>query len=200
MNVPFRLFVIALGLLVGVCANEACAADLKVIAPGATRSLVQELVPLYEKSSGHHISLSYGTAGEVQRRLEAGEVFDVALLTKPRIETLQAAGTIVAGSVAVIGRSPIAIAVKQGAAKPDISSVEAFKRAVLAAKSIAYTDPASGGTSGIHMETVLRRLGIVEQIAAQTKRISGKPGGPPAAGGAIAHGEAAHGPPAVSGS
>jgi molybdate transport system substrate-binding protein len=190
MKPPFRLLVIALGWFVGICAGKASAADLKVIAPGATRSLVQELVPLYEKSSGHHISLSFGTAGEVQRRLEAGEVFDVALLTKPRIETLQAAGTIVAGSVAVIGRSPIALAVKQGATKPDISSVDAFKRAVLAAKSVAYTDPASGGTSGIHMETVWRKLGIAEQISPKAKLVTGKPGVPPAVGEAVAHGEA----------
>jgi molybdate transport system substrate-binding protein len=190
MNPRSRLLVIAFGWFVSICAGEASAADLKVIAPGATRSLVQELVPLYEKSSGHHISLSFGTAGEVQRRLEAGEVFDVALLTKPRIETLQAEGTIVAGSVAVIGRSPIALAVKQGATKPDISSVDAFKRAVLGAKSVAYTDPASGGTSGIHMETVWRKLGIAEQIAPKAKLVTGKPGAPPAVGEAVAHGEA----------
>src|SRR6267154_479749 len=131
MSVASRLFVFALILVAGVARGEARAADLKVIAPGATRSLMQELTPMFEHSSGQHLSLSYGTAGEVEKRLAAGEVFDVALLTRPRIETLQAAGTIVAGSVAVIGRSPIALAVKQGAAKPDISSVEAFKRAVL---------------------------------------------------------------------
>jgi molybdate transport system substrate-binding protein len=151
---------------------------------------MQELGPMFERSSGQHLSVSYGTAGEVEKRLAAGEVFDVALLTKPRIETLQGAGTIVAGSVAVIGRSPIALAVKQGAAKPDISSVEAFKRAVLAAKSVGYTDPTTGGTSGIHMGTVWRRLGIADQIAAKAKLVKGQPGAPPAVGEAVAHGEA----------
>jgi molybdate transport system substrate-binding protein len=190
MSAAARLLVIAFAVIGGFLSDQARAADIAVIAPGATRSLMQELAPMFEKSSGQHLSLSYGTAGEVQRRLEAGEVFDVALLTKPRIETLQAAGTIVAGSVAVIGGSPIALAVRQGAAKPDIRSVEAFKHAVLTAKSVAYTDPASGGTSGIHMETVFRRLGIAEQVARKAKLVTGQPGAPPAVGEAIARGEA----------
>jgi molybdate transport system substrate-binding protein len=189
MRAAARLFT-ALAFLIAGASGAVRAADISVIAPGATRSLMQELGPMFERSSGQHLSVSYGTAGEVEKRLAAGEVFDVALLTKPRIETLQGAGTIVAGSVAIIGRSPIALAVKQGAAKPDISSVEAFKRTVLAAKSVGYTDPATGGTSGIHMATVWRRLGIADQIAAKAKLVKGQPGAPPAVGEAVAHGEA----------
>ena len=154
------------------------------------RSVLQELTPAFEKASGHHLNITYGTAGEVERRLMEREPFDVGVATKPRIQTLEGDGTVVKGSVLVIGRSPIALAVKKGAPKPDIGSVEAFKQALLAAKSVAYTDLAAGGTSGIHMAGVFKRLGIADQLQPKLKAITGKPGAPPAVGEAVAHGEA----------
>lgn len=168
----------------------ASAADITMLSAGAMRSVLQDLVTTFEGDTENQITITYGTAGEVQKRLEAGEVFDVAVATKPRLRTLEIAGTIVAGSVVVVGRSPLALAVRGGAPKPDISSVAAFRKAMLAAKSIAYTDPASGGTSGIHMTQVMRDLGIADEIKAKTKLITGKPGAPPAVGEAIARGEA----------
>lgn len=185
-----RLLGAALLGVVAVAPGTARATDLAVVAPGATRSILKELVPAFEKASGDHVAVTFGTAGEVERRLTSREPFDVALITKTRLDTLEADGTIVKGSVVVIGRSPVALAVKQGAPKPDISTVEAFKQALLTARSVAYTDPASGGTSGIHMQAVLRRLGIADQLAAKTKLITGAAGAPPAVGEAVAHGEA----------
>jgi molybdate transport system substrate-binding protein len=178
----------ALALALG--GTPAVAADITVVSAGAMRSVVQDLAAPFEQSSGNHLVLTFGTAGDVEKRLEAGEVFDVAIATKPRLEKLESAGAIVAGSVVVAGRSPLALAVRTGAPKPDISSVDAFKKAMLDAKSIAYTDPASGGTSGIHMAEVMRDLGIADEIKAKTKLITGKPGAPPAVGEAIAKGEA----------
>jgi molybdate transport system substrate-binding protein len=183
-----RLFLlVALALSVG--GTPAVAADVTVVSAGAMRSALQALTASFE-SAGNKVTATYGTAGDVQKRLEAGEVFDVAIATKPRLAKLEAAGTIVAGSVVVVGRSPLALAVKAGAPKPDISSVDAFKKAMLAAKSIAYTDPASGGTSGIHMAEVMRDLGIADQIQAKTVLVKGQAGAPPAVGEAIAKGEA----------
>jgi molybdate transport system substrate-binding protein len=182
------LFTLALGLV--LAGTPAIAADITVLSAGAMRSVLQELVGPFEGGTGNHVTFTFGTAGDVERRLEAGEVFDVAVATKPRFQKLEAAGTIVPGSVVVVGRSPLALAVRAGATKPDIGSVDAFKRAMLAAKSIAYTDPASGGTSGIHMAQVMRDLGIADDINAKTKLISGEPGSPPAVGEAIAKGEA----------
>src|ERR1700730_2023241 len=154
-----RLFGLAAILLCAMALGPAGAAEIKVLSAGAMRSVLEALVPRFQKETGHPVAVGYGTAGEVERRLKEQEVVDVAIATKPRIQTLEGAGTIVAGSVGVIGRSPIALAVRQGAAKTDIGSVAVFKQALLAAKSVAYTDPASGGTSGIHIATVLRRLG-----------------------------------------
>jgi molybdate transport system substrate-binding protein len=185
-----RLFGLAAILLCAMALGPAGAAEIKVLSAGAMRSVLEALVPRFQKETGHHVVVAYGTAGEVERRLKEQEVVDVAIATKPRIQTLEGAGTIVAGSVGVIGRSPIALAVRQGAAKPDIGSVAVFKQALLAAKSVAYTDPASGGTSGIHIATVLRRLGIAEQLQPRIKLVTGRPGAPPAVGEAVAHGEA----------
>ena len=130
------------------------------------------------------------TTDVFEKRVAARDVFDVAVATKVRLQTLEATGTLVSGSIVVIGHSPIALAVRQGAAKPDISSVEAFKKAMLAASSIAYTDPASGGTSGIHIAQVLRDLGIFEEIKSKIRPVTGQPGAPPAVGEAVARGEA----------
>ena len=185
-----RLGLCALALGLVLAGTPAIAADITVLSAGAMRSVLQELVTPFEGGTGNHVAFTFGTAGDVERRLEAGGVFDVAVATKPRLQKLEATGTIVPGSVVVVGRSPLALAVHAGATKPDISSVDAFKQAMLAAKSIAYTDPASGGTSGIHMTQVMRDLGIADDIKAKTKLISGKPGSPPAVGEAIAKGEA----------
>ena len=185
------LFVLALLLAAaGFGPGPASAADITVVSAGAMRSVLQELTTPFEGGTGNHVTMTFGTAGDVEKRLEAGEVFDVAVATKPRLQKLEGAGTIVPGSVVVVGRSPLALAVHTGAHKPDISSVDAFKKAMLAAKSIAYTDPASGGTSGIHMAQVMRDLGIADQIQSKTLLVKGQGGAPPAVGEAIAHGEA----------
>ena len=185
------LFVLALAFAGPVLTPApASAAEITVVSAGAMRSVLQELMPSFESNTGNHVAVTYGTAGDVEKRLEAGEVFDVAVATKPRLRKLESTATIVPGSVVVVGRSPLALAVRAGSAKPDIGSVDAFTKAMLAAKSIAYTDPASGGTSGIHMTQVMRDLGIADEIKSKTKLISSKPGAPPAVGDAIARGEA----------
>lgn len=184
--------VAALGLLaIAIKAPAAAADDITVLSAGAMRSAVQEIAASYQKSSGEQLTMIFGTAGDVEQRVRSGDkVYNVAIATKPRLEELEKAGKIVAGSIVVIGRSPIALAVRKGQPKPDISTVEAFKKTLLAAASIAYTDPASGGTSGIHMAQVIRDLGIADAVQAKTKLITGQPGAPPAVGEAIAHGAA----------
>jgi molybdate transport system substrate-binding protein len=170
--------------------GPALAGDITVLSAGAMRSVVQALAAPFEQASGNHLVFTFGTAGDVEKRLADGEVFDVAVATKPRLAKLEAAGTITTGSVVVVGRSPIALAVKQGAPKPDIGSVDAFKKTLLAAASIAYTDPASGGTSGIHLAQVLERLGLAAELTPKIRRITGSAGHPPSVGDAVAGGKA----------
>jgi len=187
--------VFAFALAVTAFAGSANADEVKVLSAGAMRAILQQVGPEFEKS-GHHLSVIYATAGGVEQKIEAGDNFDVALLTKPRLDKLAQSGKIDGGSIAVLGRSPIALAVKAGAPKPDISSVEAVKKALLAAKSVAYTDPASGGTSGIHFAKELERLGIAGQV--RGKPIQGVGGAPPAVGEAVAKGEAELGAQPIS--
>jgi molybdate transport system substrate-binding protein len=182
---------LALGLGIGgIGGVPASATEITVLSAGAMRSVVQALAAPFESASGNHVALTFGTAGEVGKRVAARDVFDVAVATKVRLQILEATGTLVSGSIVVIGRSPIALAVRQGAAKPDISSVEAFEKAMLAASSIAYTDPASGGTSGIHLAQVLERLGLAAELTPKIRRITGSAGHPPSVGDAVAGGKA----------
>src|SRR5262249_904624 len=159
------------------------AAEIKVLSAGALRSLLQELKPDFEKNSGNRLVLDFATAGGVDDRIASGDAVDVALLTEPRIKKLEGDGKIARDSIALIG-----LVVKKGAPRPDISSVDAFRRALLAATSIGFTDPASGGTSGIHIAKVFEQLGIAGELKPKLRPIAGSAGHPPSVGGAVALG------------
>ena len=155
-NIAIRLLAAILALLAGLSAGASAAAEIKVLCGGGMRAVLQQLAPAFEKSSGHKLVIEYATAGKIEERVAADETIDVAILTKPRVDKLVRGAKLVGGSTAMLARVPIGLAVKQGAPSPDISSVEAFKRTLLNAKSIAYIDPASGATSGIHLAQALK--------------------------------------------
>jgi molybdate transport system substrate-binding protein len=159
-----RLVAAAVLLLAGLTAGTAGAAEITVVSAGAMRAALEELAPAFEKESGNKLKIEYATAGKVEEKIAADEEIDVAILTKPRADKLVGKAKLVGGTSTMLARVPIALAVKKGAAKPDIGSVEAFKKALLGAKSIAYNDPASGATSGIHMAQVLDKLGIAAEL------------------------------------
>jgi molybdate transport system substrate-binding protein len=185
-----RLIGFVAAVVGGCCSGAVQAADIKVLSAGALRSLMQGLAPDFEKTSGNHLVLDFATAGGVEQRIAAGEAIDVAILTEPRIKTLEGDGKIAKESVALIGRAAIGLVVKKGAPHPDISSVAAFRRTLLLARSVGYTDPASGGTSGIHIAKIFERLGIAGDLKGKLRPISGSAGEPPSVGGAVALGEA----------
>jgi len=166
------------------------AAEIRVLSAGALRSLLQDLKADFEKNSGNRLVLDFATAGGVDDRIASGDAVDVALLTEPRIKKLEGDGKIARDSIALIGRAQIGLAVKKGAPRPDISSVDAFRRALLAATSIGFTDPASGGTSGIHIAKVFEQLGIAGELKPKLRPIVGSAGHPPSVGGAVALGVA----------
>jgi molybdate transport system substrate-binding protein len=181
-----RLLASAAVLVGGCCFGAAQAADIHVLSAGALRPLLQELAPGFEQRSGNHLVLDFATAGGIEQRIEAGDAVDVAILTEPRIKKLEGEGKIARDSIALIGRAKIGLAVKKGMPRPDIGSVDAFKRTLLAAKSIAYTDPASGGTSGIHMAKVFEEFGLAAELKPKLRPIAGNAGAPPSVGGAVA--------------
>jgi molybdate transport system substrate-binding protein len=181
----------ALSLLAGLSAGAAGAAEIKVLCSGAMRGVLQQLAPAFEKSSGHELVIEYATAGKVEEKVAADEAIDVAILTKPRADKLVRTAKLVGGTTTVLARVPIGLAVKAGAPHPDIGSVEAFKRSLLNARSIAYVDPASGGTSGIHLAQVLEKLGIAAELKPKLRLVSAAAGqSSPRVGEVVQRGEA----------
>jgi len=162
---------IALGLgLFGITVGStARAADIKLLCAVALHPAFDTLIPVFEKSSGHKVTVAYGTAGAVADRVQKGEAADLVINSVPMIDRLQAQGKVVAGDRVIIAKVGVGAFVSKGAAKPDISSVDAFKRSMLAAKSIAYPDPAGGGASGIYVSSLLERLGIAAEMKPKTK-------------------------------
>ena len=160
---------IALGLaLFGITAGStARAAEIKLLSASALHPAIDALIPDFEKSSGHKVTVAYGTAGAVADRVQKGEAADIVISAGPLIDQLQAQGKVVADvTIAKVG---VGVFVRKGAAKPDISSADAFKRSMLAARSIAYPDPAGGGASGIYVASLLERLGIAVEMKPKTK-------------------------------
>jgi len=171
-KIAIRLLVVILGLLAGFSAGAAGAAEIKVLCSGAMRAVLQQLAPDFEKSSGNKLVIEYATAGKVEEKVAADEAIDVAILTKPRVDKLVRAAKLVGGTTTMLARVPIGLAVTKGAPHPDISSVETFKRTLLNAKSIAYIDPASGGTSGIHLAYALEKLGLAAELKPKIRLVS----------------------------
>ena len=149
------------------------AAEIKLLTAGAMRAVVMELLPDFETRSGHKITLDNATAGTLAKRIEAGEAFDVAIITPKVIADLEQKGKIVAGSRRDLAKGGIGVAVKAGAPLPEIKTVDAFKRTLLSATSVAYIDPKSGGSSGIYFDGLLERLGIADAIRAKAKLKAG---------------------------
>src|ERR1700693_689859 len=144
--------------------NGAQAAELKVLTSTALKAAMEELGPQFERASEYKLVITYGPSASLKQQIEAGETFDLALITPASIDDLIKQGRIDAASRSNIGRTGIGVAIRAGAAKPDISTVAAFKRALLDAKSITYGDPARGGLSSVYFVTLLERLGIADQI------------------------------------
>ena len=141
-------------------------AKLKVLSGNGPRAAVRELCAQFERATGHAVDLQLDVNPEVVRRGKAGEAFDVAVGNPSTIEQLIASGKVDAGSRAEIGSAGLAVAVRSGAPKPDISSVEAFKRTLLAAKAVAF--PAHGA-SGLYFVGLVDCLGLAPQMQGKLK-------------------------------
>jgi molybdate transport system substrate-binding protein len=152
-----------------LAASAAHGAEVKVLTAGAFKQVVLALVPVYERKTGNHVTVDNGTAGQLKKRIADGETFDVAVITPAVIDELIASGKVASGSKINLASVGIGVVVKEGAAKPDIGTVEKFKEALLKAKSVAYIDPKSGGSSGIYIDKLLERLGIADQIRPKAK-------------------------------
>ncbi len=138
---------------------------IKILSGGAMRSLMVEVVPLFERASGVKVEIEFRLTSVLMKEIEAGAAFDVALLPRPELDALVRAGKIAAGSTVDVTRSAVGLAVRAGARKPDIATVDAFKRTLIAARSIAYSD----GPSGAYIAALLERLGLADAMKPKTK-------------------------------
>jgi molybdate transport system substrate-binding protein len=172
-------------------AGAASAADVHVMISAGFYQPYSELRPAFESESGHRLVTTRGPSlGDspeaIPNRLKRGEPADVVIMVGASIDDLAQQGLVRAGSKTDLARSEIGMVVRAGAAKPDIGSVDAFRRTLLDAKSVAYSDSASG----IYLSTTLfTRLGIAEQVAGKSRKIKGPPSGEPVAA-VVARGEA----------
>ncbi|HWX85515.1 MAG TPA: substrate-binding domain-containing protein [Xanthobacteraceae bacterium] len=142
--------------------------ELTVFSTIGVRSAAEPLFAQFDKAS-HKLAVIWGTAPMLVKRIEDGDSADVVVLSRAGIDALQKLGKLAAGSDVTLASSGVGIAVKAGAPKPDISTPEALKRALLAAKSIAYSEPSAGGASGVYFAKLLERMGIAEQMKLKTK-------------------------------
>jgi len=163
----------------------ASAAELKVYSTIGVQAALKELTPAYEKQSGDKLAFTFNTAAALTKRIQAGEHADVMILTQQNLETLGKENK-TSGHITPVASSGISVVVKSGAPKPDISTPDALKATLLKAKSIAYSDPAAGGASGVYVGKMIEHMGLADQLKGKTKH-------PPAGGNAahlVASGEA----------
>jgi len=144
--------------------GSADAAKIKVLSSGSLKAALSQLLPDFQKSSGNTATVEYGPAGAIVGRIDKDEAADVVIVSRSQLQKLESNGKVVRGSLVDIAAIALGVAVRKGALKPDISSVEAFKRALLAARSIGYRDPITGSTSGIYTASLLERLGVAQDL------------------------------------
>ena len=157
-------------------AGAAQAAEINAFISTAIKAATDELLPPFERANGHSIRASYAPSGALIPRFERGEPVDVFLTDSTAIDALIRRGLVVGGRSDLV-RTGIGIAVRKGAPRPDVSSPEALKRALLAARSVAHASPAGGSITAAHIQGVFERLGIAAQVTPKVKLAAGGPNG-----------------------
>ena len=156
-------------------ASSARADEVTLVAPGGIRAAIEKMIPDFEKKTGHKVKATFGSGGGTKQQVARGEPFDVPIVQPPYPEVL-ASGHVVASSETPLATVAVAVAVRKGARKPDISTPDAVKRMLLAAKSISYPNPAGGAAAGVSFDETLKKLGIAEQMQPKIKRAQGGAG------------------------
>jgi molybdate transport system substrate-binding protein len=163
-------------------AEKSTGVEIRLFSSGSTAGALRELLPQFERATGHRVTVSNEPGKIMLERIQRGDTGDVVLTGSTAIEELSKAGHVAAGSRRDLARCGAGVAVRAGVPKPDIGSLEAFRRALLEAKSIAHT---TSGASGMHLMRVVERLGIAQEVKAKAKT---QPGG--LVGEILARGEA----------
>lgn len=147
--------------------ETAGAAEVTVLAVAATKEVIVELVPQFEKSSGHKVAITWTGSANIKKRIAAGEAYDLVIVDGPLIDAFSKEGKVANGSRTDLMKSGVGAAVRAGAPKFDIGSSEALKKTLLAAKSVGY----SSGSSGTYMVSLVERMGIADQVKPKMKQV-----------------------------
>ena len=146
--------------------TTAHAAEIKVLSTQAVEGAYRELVPLFEKASGHRVITTFTGTVDADKRIASGEIYDLVIMAGPAIDALVSAGKVTPGTRVDLASSGVGVAVRAGAVKPDIHSTDALKKALLAARSIGY----SSGPSGVYIAGLFRKLGLADQLRPKLKQ------------------------------
>jgi len=163
---------------------------LRILCAGAMHPILDELTGELERMSGTRVAAQFASSGGVKARVLEGEAADVVITTSAAIEELGRQGKVLPMTATAVARSAIGVAVRSGAAKPDVGSVDAFRLALRNAQSIAIAAPATGSPSGNHLARVLDRLGMTAELGARIKWVGGAAGAVVVVGEVVARGEA----------
>ena len=166
---------VVLCLRIALPVGDAEAAEIKIVCSPALAPVYRELIPGFERTSGHKVAITYSTAGAIRDRVQNNDAVDAAISTIDVIDDLQKKGKIIAGSRLDVAKVSTGVGVRRGTPKPDISSADAFKKSLLAAKSIGYGDPSAGGATPIYVGTMIERFGIAADMKPKTKLLEPSP-------------------------
>jgi molybdate transport system substrate-binding protein len=166
----------ALAAALIIATAPARAAEIDAMITTAMKAAVEDLAPPFERGSGHALRVVYGPSGGLARRLNDGETADLVIVESKVLDELIRQGKIVPGRTD-LARTAIGLAVRKGAPRPDVSSADALRRALLAAKSIGHTAPAGGGVTALHIEGVFEKLGIAAEVKPKVRLAAGGPNG-----------------------
>ncbi|HZR25822.1 MAG TPA: substrate-binding domain-containing protein [Vicinamibacterales bacterium] len=173
MGSPFRSSVVF--LLVLTARPSAQPPQVTLVAPGGIRAAIEQLIPGFEKQSGIHVAATFGSGGGTKQQVIRGDAFDVPIV-QPPLDPVIASGHVVASSATPLATVSVAVAVRRGAAKPDISTAAAVKQMLLSARAISYPNAAGGAAAGVSFERTLDVLGIAGQIRPKVKPAQGGAG------------------------
>ena len=168
-----RILALTTALVATLAAAPLKAAEIKVISAGAVRGLVGGMIEDYSRQTGHKFDFTVGTTGQLRSIIASGQPADLIIASAPLMAELEASGKMTRGSRTDLGRVGIGVVIRDGAPAPDVSTPEALKKTLIEARSVTYTGPAEGGTSGIHVMDILKQFGITELVEKKAQHATG---------------------------
>jgi molybdate transport system substrate-binding protein len=162
----------AIAIIAGCSCDAARAAEVTLIAPGGIRAAMEQIIPAFEKTTGHKVTATFGSGGGTKERVIQGEAFDVPIVQLP-LEPVIASGHVVPASETPLATVAVGVAVRTGAPKPDISNADLVKRLLLGSKAISYPNAATGAAAGMSFNETLEKLGIADAMKPKIKIAQG---------------------------